>query len=128
MKIHFRLSALLLMLIGIPGSAVTLLVLLPMLAHYGAALTHKPASSSSHGGWWTFDHLLLLAGISCGMAVAAVGWWVRRCVRRRRGNRLARCYELYELSLSLHDQAREQEVIEMVEQLLHVVREFRRSG
>ncbi len=124
MKIHFRLPAMLLLLFGLAGSTVTLLVLLPMLAHYGGALTHTPASSSSHGGWWTFGHLLLLAGISCGVGVTAVGWWVRRCVRRRRGNRLARCYELYELSLSLHDQAREQEVIEMVEQLLHVVREF----
>ena len=50
--------------------------------------------------------------------------WAIRIVRERLENRLTREYGLYELRLSLHDEAREQDVVDMVEALLHAVREF----
>ncbi len=78
-----------------------------------------------HGGGFSFWRLLLwlfLASTVVGLIIG--GRWTIRVVRERLDNRLTREYGLYELRLSLHDEAREQEIVEMVESLLHAVREF----
>jgi hypothetical protein len=78
-----------------------------------------------HHGWFSFWHvLLLLFALSALAGVVGVCWWTVRMVRERLENRLTREYGLYELRLSLHDEAREQDVVDMVEALLHAVREF----
>lgn len=85
----------------------------------GAAIAH-PADH----GWLTFAHVLLILGISAALGLAALARWTIRIVRARLENRLTREYGLYELRLSLHDEAREQDIVDMVESLLHAVREF----
>ena len=84
-----------------------------------AAVAH-----SAHHGWLTFAHGLVILGVSAALGLAALARWAIRIVRERLENRLTRQYGLYELRLSLHDEAREQDVVDMVEALLHAVREF----
>jgi len=88
-----------------------------------AAVRHAAAHAHDHG-LLTFGHVLLVFALS---AVLGAGVFARsaiRVVRERLENRLTREYGLYELRLSLHDEAREQDVVDMVEALLHAVREF----
>ena len=66
----------------------------------------------------------MILGVSAALGLAALARWAIRIVRERLENRLTRQYGLYELRLSLHDEAREQDVVDMVEALLHAVREF----
>ena len=67
---------------------------------------------------------MLVAGleIAAGLALIGVLWrvLVLRRVRRRRRRR----YELYELHLSAHDQAKPQDLEDMVESIANIVRAF----
>ena len=89
--------------------------------------TASAASSGRHGsGLFGLPHIspLLLVGaeIVCAvMLVAVIGvWLVARRVRHHRDRR----YELYELHLSAHDQAKPQDLEDMVEQIANTVRVF----
>lgn len=126
---------LVLLLVGFTISVAILAIVLPQLAHFTPppTVSHPPvvftprrvhASEPSHGGLVTFGHLLLMVGVSGLCGVLALGRRASRIVRERLENRITRAYGLYELRLSLHDDAREQETVEMVESLLHAVREF----
>jgi hypothetical protein len=97
----------------------------PDAAHTAARLAKATAKSHrGHHGWLTFGHLMLLAAISAAVGGVVLARWATRIVRQRIEGRLTREYGLYELRLSLHDEAREQDVADMVEALLHAVREF----
>lgn len=134
-----RATHLLLLAVGFVVSVAILLIVLPKLAHFAPgppsphttgspAPTVAPAVGHRHGsghGWLTLGHLLLwlfLASTIVGILLLAR--WASRIVRERLENRLTREYGLYELRLSLHDEAPEQDVVDMVEALLHAVREF----
>ena len=88
-----------------------------------ATVRHTAAHAHDHG-LLTFGHVLLLFAISAALGAVVFARWATRVVRERLENRLTREYGLYELRLSLHDEAREQDVADMVEALLHAVREF----
>ena len=92
-----------------------------------AALPSAARATAAHGahhGWLSFGHVLLIFLLSAALGAVALGRWANRIVRRRLENRLTREYGLYELRLSLHDEARERDVVDMVEALLNAVREF----
>jgi hypothetical protein len=116
--------------LGLLMSVVMLAVLIPKLGHLAhphpaAGRAAPPAHPAEKGhGWLTFAHLLWIMGASGLVSAVAVGWWLLVTVRRRLENRLTREYGLFEIRLSLHDQAREQDVTDMVEALLGAVREF----
>ena len=130
--IRLRGSYLLLLAVGLLGTVITFAVLVPKLAHLagpvtpipGAAAAHVHGRHGSHHGWLTFGHVLLIFAVSGLLSMAAFAWWAVQVVRRRLGNRLARGYGLYEVKLSMHDQARGQDVTDMTEALLNAVREF----
>ena len=63
------------------------------------------------GGWMIIGGLTLTA-LACAL------------VRRRIRNRRTRNYQLYELHLSMHDEAKPRDVVEMVEAIANVVRVF----
>lgn len=119
-----------LLLIGLLGSLITFAVLLPKLGHLGVPAGHRSRASvgqASHGsrhGWLTFGHVLLIVAVSAGVSTISLAGWLVYVIRRRLANRLTREYGLYEIRLSLHDEARHQEVADMVEALLGAVREF----
>jgi hypothetical protein len=122
---------LLLIAVGLLMSAVMLAVLIPRLGH----LAHPPAGmagtarSTVHHrreahGWLTFAHVMwVMAASALASAVSTTGWIIT-IARRRLSNRVTREYGLFEIRLSLHDEAREQDVTDMVEALLGAVREF----
>lgn len=130
--IRLRGSYLLLLAVGLLGTVITFAVLVPKLAHLagpvtpipGAAAAHVHGRHGSHHGWLTFGHVLLIFAVSGLLSMAAFAWWAVQIVRRRLGNRLTRGYGLYEVKLSMHDQARGQDVTDMTEALLNAVREF----
>ncbi len=88
-----------------------------------ASVRHTAAHAHDHG-LLAFGHVMLIFAISAALGAVAFARWAIRIVRERLENRLTREYGLYELRLSLHDEAREQDVVDMVEALLHAVREF----
>jgi hypothetical protein len=120
----------LLLLVGLLGSILSVAVLLPKLAHLGPPPPAIPNSTGHrahhvHHGWFTFGHLLVLIVLASGViGVLAAGWWTARVIRRRLASRLTRVYGLYEIRLSMHDQARAQDVMDMTEALLNAVRAF----
>lgn len=130
--IRLRGSYVLLLAVGLLGTFVTFVVLVPKLAHLagpvppipGAAAAHARGRHGSHHGWLTFGYVMLIFAVSGLLSMAAFAWWAVQVVRRRLGNRLARGYGLYEVKLSMHDQARGQDVTDMTEALLNAVREF----
>jgi hypothetical protein len=87
-----------------------------------------PASTgdqqSAHHGWLTFGHVLLIIAVSLLLSLISLAGWLTFIVRRRLANRLTREYGLYEVKLSMHDQARDQDLTDMVEALANAVREF----
>ncbi len=89
-----------------------------------ASAARATAAHGAHHGWLSFGHILLIFLLSAALGGVALGRWANRIIRQRLENRLTREYGLYELRLSLHDEAREQDVVDMVEALLHAVREF----
>jgi hypothetical protein len=131
-----RASHILLLLIGFILSVAILAIVLPKVAHLAPA--PSPATSAAtttiakarlvahaqHHGWLTFGHILLIIAISAGVGSITLARWAISIVRQRLESRLTREYGLYEVRLSLHDEAREQDVGDMVEALLHAVREF----
>jgi hypothetical protein len=123
--IRLRASYIMLLLVGLLGSIISFGVLLPMLAHLGPpAATPTSATHTTHHGWVTLGHLALILLASAVLSAAAFAWWATWVVRRRLANRLTREYGLYEVRLSMHDQARGQDVMDMTEALLNAVREF----
>src|ERR1039457_254087 len=125
----------LLLLIGFLMSGVILAVLIPKLGHLSIAKPAAPTSAakgtrgSAHEpaaphGWLTLGHVLLIIAASFTLSIVSFAGWLIYIVRRRLANRLTREYGLYEIKLSMHDEAREQELVDMVEALLHTVREF----
>ena len=88
-----------------------------------ATVRHAAAHARGHG-WLTFGHTLLIVALCAALGAVVFARWAIRIVRERLENRLTREYGLYELRLSLHDEVREQDVVDMVEALLHAVREF----
>jgi hypothetical protein len=117
--------------LGLVMSVVMLAVLIPKVGHLdhphaAAAMKAGTGVHREHGshGWLTFVHFLWVLGASGLASTVAVAWWLTATVRRRLENRLTREYGLFEVRLSLHDEAREQDVIDMVEALLGAVREF----
>ncbi|HEY3830164.1 MAG TPA: hypothetical protein VGL57_13305 [Solirubrobacteraceae bacterium] len=117
--------------VGLLMSVVMLAVLIPKLGHLAhpppgsASAVHAAAHRTHKGhGWLTFTHFVWVVGASGVVSAVAVGWWLVAVVRRRLENRLTREYGVFEVRLSMHDQAREQEVTDMVEALLGAVREF----
>ena len=125
---------LLLVLAGLIVSGVILAVLLPKLGHLavapsktshaGASLAHPVTHRAAHHGWLTFGHMLLILAVSTVLSAVSLAGWVVAIARRRLAMRLSREYGLYEVKLSMHDQARDQDVVDMVEALLNAVREF----
>jgi hypothetical protein len=93
-------------------------------AQSAAGTARATAAHAGHHGWLTFGHVMLIFAISAALGAVAFARWTIRIARERLENRLTREYGLYELRLSLHDEAREQDVADMVEALLHAVREF----
>jgi hypothetical protein len=125
----------LLLLIGFLMSGVILAVLIPKLGHLSIAKPAAPTSAAkgtqgsahepaAHHGWLTLGHVLLIIAASFTLSIVSFAGWLIYIVRRRLANRLTREYGLYEIKLSMHDEAREQELVDMVEALLHTVREF----
>jgi hypothetical protein len=119
--------------VGLLMSAVMLAVLIPKLGHLAAPphatqatakVTPRPHGHGHGGGWLTFGHVLLILAVSLLLSAASFTGWVIVLARRRLAMRLSREYGLYEVKLSLHDQARPQDVADMVEALLNAVREF----
>ena len=146
---RLRASHVLLLFIGLVASAVILAVLIPKLGHLGiatppasspaattnaapatpshAALAPRstvPHEAAAHHGWLTFGHVLTIVAASFILSTISFAGWLTYIVRRRLANRLSREYGLYEIKLSMHDEAREQDLVDMVESLLHTVREF----
>jgi hypothetical protein len=78
----------------------------------------------AHHGWFSLGHVLLIVVVSLVVSLIALAGWLTFIVRRRLANRLTREYGCYELKLSMHDQAREQDLTDMVEALANAVREF----
>jgi hypothetical protein len=125
---------LLLALAGLLVSGVMLAVLLPKLGHLAspptnagqtsATLAHAATHGADHHGWLTFGHVLLILAVSTVLSAFSLTGWVIAIARRRMAMRLSREYGLYEVKLSMHDQARDQDVTDMVEGLLNAVREF----
>lgn len=122
---------LLLLVVGLLGSVITFVLLLPKLAH----LAPPPATSARgisavhhdphhHHGWFTLGNIGLIFLVSAALSAFAFAWWAVQVVRRRLERRLTREYALYEVRLSMHDQARGQDVTDMTEALLNAVREF----
>lgn len=115
--------------VGLLLSVVMLAVLIPKLGH----LAHPPAGSAEsvaahhrhhRHGWLTFAHVMWIMAASALGSGIVVTRWVVASVRRRLANRLTREYGLFEIRLSLHDEAREQDVTDMVEAMLGAAREF----
>jgi hypothetical protein len=130
-----RAGHLLLLLIGFLVSVAILAIVLPRLAHIAptpeavnhnastpAARRHK--AGRSHHGSLPLKVLLWLVLASAATGFALLARWTIKVLRERLENRYTREYGLYELHLTLHDDAREQEQVEMIESLLHAVREF----
>jgi hypothetical protein len=127
---------LLLLLVGIIVSVAIFAIAVPKLAHVAQPSTVLPAHPARpaaagrgrpfhhHGGLLTFAHVLLLMAASATCGLFALVRWGTRLTRRRLENRITREYGLYELRFSLHDDARDQETVDMIESLLHAVREF----
>jgi hypothetical protein len=124
---------LLLIFVGLLMSGVMLAVLIPKLGHLApppiagpnAVKVARPvAHRAVHHGWLTFGHVLLILAVSTVLSAVSLAGWVVVIVRRRLAMRLTREYGLYEVKLSMHDQARAQDVTDMVEGLLNAVREF----
>jgi hypothetical protein len=119
---------LLLLLIGGLGSLAIFAIVLHHLAHLAPPTPptrpRRTGAARPRHGWLTFGHLLLLCSASALAELLMLARWSIRVVRERLENRLTREYGLYEIRLSLHDEAREQDTIDMVESLLHAVREF----
>jgi hypothetical protein len=112
---------------GLLMSAVILAVLIPKLGHLGVSPRLSAAQrypSNPHHGWLTFWHVMLILFVSFLASIVSMTGWLVVIVRRRLANRLIREYALFEIRLSLHDEAREQDVTEMVEAWLNAVREF----
>jgi hypothetical protein len=117
--------------VGLLTCVVILAVLLPKVGHLGIAhptpALHPTTAAQprgSHHGWLTFGLVLWIflgSGVVSAIAFAYFGYKV---VRRRLESRLTREYALYEVKLSMHDQARGQDVTDMTEALLNAVREF----
>ncbi|HEV3071844.1 MAG TPA: hypothetical protein VGY76_10525 [Solirubrobacteraceae bacterium] len=129
-----RPSHVLLILLGLLMSVVMLVVLIPRVSHLAihpakppmppATTPAKIATAPAHHGWLTFGHILLLFGVSGLLSVFSLAGWVVYLVRRRLANRLSREYGLYELKLSMHDETKPQDLIDMIEALGNAVREF----
>ncbi len=83
-----------------------------------------PPTPKAHHGWLSFGHVLLMIALSLLLSLISLAGWLIFIVRRRLDNRLAREYGCYELKLSMHDQARDQDLTDMVEALANAVREF----
>jgi hypothetical protein len=84
----------------------------------------RPGSDSRRGGSWSFGEFLLVVGLSLlGSLLAAAGLLVY-IVRRRLASRVRRDYGLFEVRLSMHDQARREDLVAMVEALGNAVRAF----
>ncbi len=130
---------LLLIAIGLLMCLAMFAILLPKLGHLAvppphsispntSGLTNEPQMPmqhrTAHHGWLTFGHVLLIFLASGVLSTAAFVWLATKMVRRRLANRLTRSYGLYEVKLSMHDQARPKDVTNMVEGLLNAVREF----
>jgi hypothetical protein len=91
-------------------------------ASAGGKTAIRPAlvsSRRSHGGsLWLLRLIGVQIALGLGLLVmAAVGLTARRAHRRR-----ARRYALYELHLSTHDQAKDQDLEDMVESIANIVR------
>ncbi|HEY3944432.1 MAG TPA: hypothetical protein VGL78_04325 [Solirubrobacteraceae bacterium] len=129
-----RAGHLVLLFLGFLVSVAILAIVLPKLAHVApppqamnhaarAAVRYRKSRRSHHGSL-TLTVFMWILGVSAVAGLALLGRWTVRVVRVRLENRHTREYGLYELHLTLHDGAREQEQVEMVESLLHAVREF----
>ncbi|MGH2903317.1 MAG: hypothetical protein ACRDK7_07015, partial [Solirubrobacteraceae bacterium] len=86
-----------------------------------ASAPHRP---NAHHGWLSVGHVLLMIALSLLLSLISLAGWLIFIVRRRLANRLAREYGCYEVKLSMHDQARDQDLTDMVEALANAVREF----
>jgi hypothetical protein len=82
---------------------------------------HAPGA---HHGWLSFVHILLMVAVSFVLSLISLAGWLAFIVRRRLAHRLTREYGCYEVKLSMHDQARDQDLTDMVEALANAVREF----
>ena len=65
---------------------------------------------------------LIRAGVEIAVGIALIGLLLVALVGRRRGARSRREYALYELHLSTHDQAKPQDLEDMVESIANIVR------
>lgn len=129
-----RAGHLIVLVVGFLVSIAILAIVLPHLAHVApppqaagpagtAALVHHKHHIAHHESL-PLKLLVWLLFASAATGCALLARFTVKVVRERLENRLTREYGLYELHLTLHDDAREQEQIEMIESLLHAVREF----
>jgi hypothetical protein len=134
--------ALVLVLFGLLASGVMFAVLIPKLGHLGITPTPRstavehpgvaspdlptaaPGRRTGRHSWLTFGDVLWIFAVSAILSAFSLAGWLIYVVRRRLANRLTREYGLYEVKLSMHDEAREQDLADMVEALANAVREF----
>jgi hypothetical protein len=140
---RLRASHVLLLGIGLVLCVVMLALLIPKLGHLStakppptvttqapapAASAPRPTGPTAHAahshGWLTLDRILLVIAVSFTLSCISLAGWLIYIVRRRLANRLGRSYGLYEIKLSMHDQAKDQDLADMVEALANAVREF----
>jgi hypothetical protein len=140
---RLRASHVLLLGIGLVLCVVMLALLIPKLGHLSiakppptaitqapvpAASAPRPTGPTAHAahshGWLTLGHIFLIVAVSFTLSCISLAGWLTYIVRRRLANRLGRSYGLYEIKLSMHDQAKDQDLADMVEALANAVREF----
>ena len=135
---RFRAWQFALVLIGLGACAVILALLIPRLSHLSLAqVAARPRQSPAyppatpapgdaiqgHNGQ-TAEHVLIALAISLAVGVLAVNVVALHTVCRRLRKRVSREYGLYELKLSMHDEAQTQDLVAMVEALANAVREL----
>ena len=134
---YLRAWHLALLLAGISACAVILALLTPRLGHLSIAQSTTKAQAAmqvsaspagarvTHGhGWVTPAHVLIVLVVSVLAGVLVAGLAGIYLVARRLRHRVTREYGLYELKLSMHDQADEQDLVAMVEALANAAREL----
>ncbi|HTX09790.1 MAG TPA: hypothetical protein VMA77_17945 [Solirubrobacteraceae bacterium] len=103
--------------------------------HARPARSHAPApvklaaqrsSAKRSGGLLGLGNLkmVLVAAVEIATGVALIGLLLLLLVLRRARRRRRRHYELYELRLSTHDQAKPQDLEDMVESIANIIRAF----
>jgi len=89
-------------------------------------VVHQRSGVKRSGGLLAFGELkfVLVAALEIATGVALIGLLLLLLVLRRARRRSSRHYELYELHLSTHDQAKPQDLEDMIESIANIIRAF----